>query len=134
MEPVKVVVRYADGRVLKGFTKDFFPKKDRFHLQPQADPSRGDAQPILIKDLKAVFFVKDFEGNQTHEERRVFVETDNPQGRKVEVTFKDGEKLVGSTLGYDSMRAGFFVFPADDECNNMRIFVVQSSVEEVRYI
>ena len=32
MEPTKVVARYIDGRVIKGFTQDFFPNKDSFHL------------------------------------------------------------------------------------------------------
>jgi hypothetical protein len=28
MEPVKVVVRYSSGKVVKGFTQDFLPNKD----------------------------------------------------------------------------------------------------------
>ena len=134
MEPIKVVVRYADGKVLKGFTQDFFPNKDRFHLLNSDKVSGAAPLLILVKDLKALFFVKDFDGNKTHEERRIFVEGDRPSGRKVEVTFKDGEKLVGSTMGYDPHRPGFFVFPADDKCNNLRVFAVQGAVENVRYL
>jgi len=52
MEPIKVVVRYANGRVIKGFTQDFFPNKDRFHLYPAAKPS-GEATEVLVKELKA---------------------------------------------------------------------------------
>jgi hypothetical protein len=52
----------------------------------------------------------------------------------VEVTFKDGEKLVGTTLGYDPQRPGFFFIPVENKSNNMRVFAVQSAVESVHYI
>ena len=32
MEPIKVVVHYINGEVIKGSTRDFFPNKDLFHL------------------------------------------------------------------------------------------------------
>lgn len=134
MEQVKVIVRYVDGRVVKGFTQDFFPNKDRFHLRVLENGSGDGLQLILLKDLKALFFVRDFGGNPSYNERKAFVEGDRAQGRKVEVIFKDGEKLVGATLGYDPNRSGFFFFPVDDKCNNIRVFAVQSSVETVRYI
>ena len=131
MEPVKVVVRYADGRVVKGFTQDFFPNKDRFHLYPAEKPS-GEAKEILLNELKAIFFVRDFAGNAQYNERKVYGEGEQPQGRKVEVTFADGEVLVGSTLGYDPNRPGFFLHPADPKSNNIRLFAVSSFVKKVR--
>jgi hypothetical protein len=134
MDAVKVVVRYADGKVIKGYTQDFFPNKDRFHLQPQQKSSGQDIQQVLIKDLKAIFFVKDFGGNPAYDERRQFGDGDKPQGRKMEILFKDGEKLVGSTLGYEPNRPGFFIQPADGQSNNMRVFVVQAFVDKVRIL
>jgi hypothetical protein len=41
MEKVKVVVRFSDGKLIKGFTHDFFPNKERFHLIPADNPSGG---------------------------------------------------------------------------------------------
>ena len=133
MEPVKVVARYIDGKRVKGFSQDFFPHKDRFHIYPAAKPS-GDATEVIIKELKAVFFVKDFAGNPMHEERKEYKEGEKPQGRKVEVTFKDNEVLVGTTLGYDPSRPGFFIFPADPKSNNDRVFVVSTAVKKVRFL
>jgi hypothetical protein len=132
MDPVKVVVRYADGKVIKGYTQDFFPNKDRFHLQPHERSTGQDTQQVLLKDLKAIFFVKDFGGNPAYDERRQFGDGDRPQGRKMEILFKDGEKLVGSTLGYEPNRPGFFIQPVDGQSNNMRVFVVQAFVDKVR--
>ena len=131
MEPVKVVVRYVNGNVVKGFTQDFFPNKDRFHLYAAEKPS-GESQEILIKDLKAIFFVKDFAGNAQYQERKNYLEGEQPQGRKVEITFSDGEVLVGTTHGYDPKRQGFFLFPADPKSNNIRLYAVTASVKKVR--
>jgi len=133
METLKVVARYIDGRVVKGLSQDFFPNKDRFHVYP-ADKSSGEAAEILLKELKAVFFVRDFAGNFQYDERKEYVEGDKPSGRKIEVTFKDGEVLVGTTLGYDPSRPGFFLFPADPKSNNVRVFAVTTSVKKVRFL
>jgi hypothetical protein len=132
MDTVKVVVRYVDGRVIKGSTHDFFPNKDQFHLQPLERSSGQAIQKVLVKDLKAIFFVKEFGGNPTYDERRKFSDGDKPQGRKMEIIFKDGEKLVGSTLGYDPNRPGFFIHPVDEKSNNIRVFVVQTAVDKAR--
>jgi len=133
MEPVKVVARYANGKRVKGFSQDFFPNKDRFHVYPAAKPS-GEAVEVLLKELKAIFFVQDFVGNYLHNERKKYTEGEKPSGRKVEVTFADGEVLVGSTLGYDPSRPGFFLFPADPKSNNIRVFAVTSAVKKVRFL
>ena len=135
MEPVKVVVHYASGKIVKGFTQDFLPNKDRFHLRPALKPS-GEGPPveILVKELKALFFVRDFAGNAQHVDRKKYVEGEHPTGKQVEVTFADGEVMVGSTLGYDPNRPGFFVFPVDPKCNNLRVFAVTSSVKKVRQL
>jgi hypothetical protein len=133
MEPIKVVVRYADGKLLKGMTQDFFPNKDRFHLRSDTTNPEEPVE-IPVRELKAIFFVKDFIGNQAYTERKEYNNGDKVQGRKVEVVFVDGERLVGSTLGYDPNRLGFFLFPVDPESNNIRIFAVTAAVKSVRYI
>ena len=133
MELVKVVLRYSDGRVLKGFTQDFFPNKDRFHFFP-ADNRFGEGIEVFPKELKAVFMVRDFIGNPLYNEQKKYMEAEKPSGRKVEVTFIDGEVMVGSTLGYDPKRQGFFLFPADPQSNNIRVFAISSAVKSVRYL
>jgi len=133
MEPVKVVARYVNGKRVKGFSQDFFPNKDRFRVYPAAKPS-GEAAEVLVKELKAVFFVQDFAGNSLYHERKKYLEGEKPSGRKVEVTFMDGEVLVGTTLGYDPNRPGFFLFPADPKSNNIRVFAVSTAVKKVRYL
>ncbi len=133
MERVRVVARYSDGRLMKGFTQDFFPTKERFHLTAADNPSGGPIE-VSINDLKAIFMVRDFIGDPLYKERNKYLEEEKPSGRKIEVTFKDGEILVGSTLGYDPKRQGFFIFPADPMSNSIRAYVVSFAVEKVRYL
>jgi hypothetical protein len=133
MERAKVVARYLDGKLLKGFTINFFPNKDIFHLSPPENPT-GYSRAILLKDLKAVFFVRDFAGNPEYHERKRFDIGEAPRGHKVEVTFKDGEVMVGSTLGYGSTRDGFFITPADPQSNNLKVYAISTSVTRIRRV
>lgn len=133
MELIKVVVHYADGRIVKGFTNNFFPNRPTFHLHPAGAPE-GKGAEVRVADLKAVFFVKDFEGDPAYNEKKTFVEGQSPAGRKVEVTFSDGEVLVGATLGYDETRPGFFIATPDPLSNNLRVFVVTASMKGLKYL
>jgi hypothetical protein len=38
------------------------------------------------------------------------------------------------TEAYNPQKPGFFMFPADLECNNERIFVINRNVSEVRVV
>ena len=130
----KIVIRYIDGRVEKGITTDFFPNRDFFHIQLQkAGP---DARPleIHVQELKAVFFVKDYEGNRDYNDKKEFEPGKNVAGRKIQVVFADGELMVGTTTGYQPDRTGFFVVPADMKSNIERCFVVMKATREVKFI
>jgi hypothetical protein len=134
MEPTKVVVKYLNGKVIKGFMQNFSPNKDRFHLIPADKASDGTIE-VMVKHLKAIFVVRDFIGNPQYDERKKYVEGEKPSGLKLEVTFTDGEVIAGSTLlGYDPKRQGNFIFPADPRSNNLRVFVVSSAVKSVRQL
>jgi hypothetical protein len=134
MEPVKVVIRYANGKLIKGYTNDFFPNKPSFHVHPAEIGLADKGIEVLVTQLKAVFFVKDFAGNPSHYDQKHFAEGQQISGRKVEVTCADGEVLVGSTIGYDPKRPGFFIIPADLQSNTLRAYVVSSAVREFRFL
>ena len=125
-----IVARFADGRVVKGTTHDFSPVKDAFHVTPQ----EAGAKPvrILVNDLKAVFFVKDMAGDPSYTDGQQF---DQPvPGRKVRVTFVDGEVIVGTIHSYQPDRPAFFVSPADPKSNNDRVCVAKKAVKSVDFI
>jgi len=128
MEPNKVVVRLKDGSVEKGTTNDFFPNKPKFHLTTV----EGFIDEYDVEDLKALFFVKDYGGNKSHE--YTYDDTVNGGGRKIRVSFADGEVMDGHTQGYSPNRSGFFMIPTDLGGNNVKVFVVVSSTTEVKFI
>jgi len=132
----KIVVHYADGKILKGFIQDFYPNKASFHLLPATTgfSFTDEAVEVWIQDLKAVFFVRDFAGNPAYNERKTFAEGEHPPGRKVRVVFKDGEVMVGSTVGYERKRPAFFLIPADPQSNNRSVFAVSAAVTSVRFL
>jgi len=133
-EPIRIVVRYADGQILKGYTQNFFPNKPICLVTPISDKQALEPMEVHIRDLKGLFFVRDFEGDSSYDERKQFLEDDRSIGRKVEVTFKDGEVIVGTTMGYDPLRAGFFLYPADSGSNNLRVFAVNTAVRQVLFL
>ena len=127
----KVVVAYLDDRRLHGCVYDFSQLKDTFRLVPEGDVSQQKGAEVALKDLKAVFFVKDFRGNSKYKESQKIGE--GKPGRKIEVTFSDGEKIVGTTQAYNPKSKGFFVYPADAKSNSLRIFVVNWNVRDVKF-
>lgn len=133
MVPNKIVVRYQNGKTLKGFTNDFLPTKDIFHLTTAEAAAGTKPLEVRTSELKAVFFVKDFYGDPKKDDRKRFDPAQHVQGRKIQVIFKDGELLVGTTQGYQPGRPGFFVTPADPESNIDRCYVVSGATRNVAF-
>jgi hypothetical protein len=129
----RVVVRFSDGRLLKGYTHDFLPEKEYFHLIEDVSSGTGTSHEIKVPDLKAVFFVKSFSGNKDYNEKKSFKEVNAAalHGIKIKVTFKDSEVLCGLSLGYNKTKKGFFIVPLDPLSNNDRIYIVAASTTEV---
>jgi hypothetical protein len=131
----KIVARYRDGRTLKGHTADFMPTRPSFHIVPvdAGSAPRGTVE-IQLAELKAVFFVRDFTGNNAYQETKEFAAGQQISGRKIRVELADGEVLVGTTMGYQPNRPGFFLVPADPKSNNERCYIVSGAVKKVEFV
>ena len=127
----KVVVRTKNGQLIKGYSFDFNPGKALFHVVDADDGSKVTEVPAA--DLKAVFYVKSFEGDRTRTKSHELAEqaVNKIPGTKLKVTFSDGEVLFGTTNGYSKGRPGFFVTPSDPSSNIDRAFVVASSTTSI---
>jgi hypothetical protein len=128
--PGRVVVRFVDGRVLKGFA-NFDPAEPRLQLVPHDDPD-AEGLEVAVQDLKAVFFVRTFEGDPRYDESKDLYQDRPLDTRKVSVRFRDGEELVGHTRQLDRHRAGLFFTPLDPRSNNLRVFAVFDAVWGLR--
>ncbi len=121
----KVVVKYKDGTIKKGRIDNFFPEKTRFYLQTL----EGQIEYVGMESLKAIYFVKDHEGNKDYND--TYGDLMPGEGLKIGVKFQDDESIIGYSLAYSPKRQGFMMTPADYQCNNTRIFVIQSAVKKV---
>jgi hypothetical protein len=130
----KVVARFADGHIIKGKTADFFPGKDLFHMSVDNTPAGEKPVELCTKDLKALFFVKDFAGDPKHVDRNEFDPAAPMIGRRIKVVFKDGEVIVGTTTDYQPGPPGFLIIPADVNSNNNRCYVVAEATREISSI
>jgi hypothetical protein len=130
----RIVAHFQDGQLLKGFTTDFLPAKDHFHITGEGEPAGSKPRDVKVAELKALFFVKTFAGNPEHKDLTDAAAAGASQGRRIRVVFKDGETIVGTTQGYDRSRPGFFVVPVDADSNNERCFVVAAATQEVSFL
>ena len=130
MAELKVVARYRDGRVVKGGTQNFWPEKSRFHITPIGGAEGGPLE-LAMRDLKAVFVVRSFEGDAGRTERKLPQAGEALRGAPLRVRFIDGETICGTTLNRDPAASGFYLFPFDPTSNNLRVFVVNEAVSGV---
>jgi hypothetical protein len=124
----KVVVKFKDNSIVKGQTSNFLPNKTFFHLQRL----EGGQIEIYLEDLKAIFFVKNYDGDKNY--KKTYNDKVPGGGRRIQIKFLDGETIVGYTTGYSQDRPGFYIVPSDLNGNNERIFVVKTATEKVEML
>lgn len=124
----KVVVHFRDGTLLQGHTRYFFHEQDRVEVTDRED----GLHEIDLARVKAVFFVRNFQGDPDYGERKEFTSDSPTFGDGVRIVFADGEMLLGRALGYRPEEKGFYLQPADPKSNNRMIFVPASALTEIQ--
>jgi len=134
-----VVLRFNDGKVLKGYLKGFSQESQEVMFE---ELGKTNASAIPVREMKAIFFVKTFEGDNTRREIKRYGLGQN-KGKKIFVKFKDEESVIGYLhedvpwdKGFflsrpDNKKTGFFLIPVDEDSNNIKIFVIRSSVKDI---
>ena len=122
----KVVVRTRDGEVIPGFANE-----DRIKKTLKIINQQGKEETFSIDKLKAVFFVKDFQGNPEYDEIKFLNKQSVSSMIWVRVEFFDGEVLEGKILNNMELISspGFYLSPSDQDTNNKRVYVVKSSLK-----
>jgi hypothetical protein len=143
---LKVVAHRNDGSLIKGYTDGvpaFYadslqknqpaPPPDKIHLS-LADS--GKKVSVELNDLKAMFFVKSFEGSKQYNEVKFFKAHPLVEGLWVRLKFSDNESTEG--VIYNSMHylvnPGFFMKPPDPLSNNQIVYVLRSSLQDFRVL
>ena len=125
----KVIVRTRDKRLFRGFSK-----AELIREKIQLVDSKGKKVEFPLDELKAIFFVRDFEGDPTYREVRFLGKSSLPAWVWVQVTFVDGEIMEGRIRNDKSLLdpLGFFMWVADEGTNNELVYIVRSALRDLR--
>jgi hypothetical protein len=135
----KVILRFIDGKMLKGYIRDLKIAEEYLYLEDES----SHQLKVRLKELKAIFYVKKFEGERGHQEKKAAAGI-RPGAKRVFVKFKDGETIMGNMESdipwqegrfFESMKEkAFTIIPVDEGSNNTRILVVTTAVKDVAMI
>jgi Family of unknown function (DUF6982) len=101
-------------------------------LCPTLNSSAAERLVVPTMRVKAIFFVKDLQSQPSRVDDNTF--DHQPRGRKIEVTFQDGDMMIGSTMTHKPDGRGFFLQPASSQGNSLRIFVVTAAIRHMRFL
>ena len=123
----RVILRFRDGRILRGdLTSEFSPRDREIGVRPVD----GADQAVDVLELKAVVFPK--EPRQREIEIQMGAPaTVRPGTAVARVEFFDGEIMRGRVHHYSVADHGFFLYPTSVESANERVFVVASALNTV---
>jgi hypothetical protein len=135
----KVVIQYG-GRIAKGFTnRALWPSEQDLSPNLSSVPVRlhdsNEIQEIPLDGVKAVFFVKTFEG-KSHDDLRFHDHLPPVECLWVRVTFDDGEVIEGLIRNSGSyvLQDGFFMSPIDPEGNNVLVYVIKAKLQDIEVL
>lgn len=134
-----VVIQFGD-RTVKGYTDIHdWPAGQSVDLSarpPIFRPIGGNGpEDIPLDGVKAIFFVKSFEG-KWHDDLRFHDHLPAPDCLWVRVTFHDGEIIEGLIANDQNfvIRSGFYMAPIDPEGNNWLIYVLKNKLKELQIL
>lgn len=143
MDDEKVVLRFLDGAILKGHIRDFSEKSEELVLQ---EPDSDRVSRFKVDIMKAIFFVKSFEGDRQYNEKKSYG-LRKPHGHRTFIKFIDDEDMIGFMEGdlpwdkgfflnrhtVDGLK-GFFLLPADESSNNIKVFIFVHAVKDITVV
>lgn len=134
----RVIVRYADGTTLRGYfsTDEAHGLKNNLSDRVSVRNVTGKVENIEVSDLKAIFFVKTFEGAQDYSEFKVFTHQPSGKGVWVRVHFHDGEVMEGIAPNSLGTFAGkvFSLTPPDPQSNNENVIVSKKCLKGMQIL
>lgn len=146
MSRLKVVAHRKSGQIIKGFVelnvpvnRDGMPESGPAPLPKSLTihPSPEGRDVIIPVDtLKALFFVKSFDGDPAYAEIKFFNPAPKIEGLWIHVTFADGETtegIVSNNLDFVN-EPGFLMKPPDPHSNNHAVYVLKSALTRLKVV
>jgi hypothetical protein len=134
-----LVIQFGD-RTVKGYaeTSQWPPAEDlNIHVAPPAFRRIGSdtMEEIPLDGVKAIFFVKSFEG-KWHDDLRFHDHLPAPDCLWVRATFHDGEVIEGLIANNSNyvLHPGFYMSPIDPEGNNWLIYILKNKLKDFQIL
>jgi hypothetical protein len=124
----KVVVTFSDHTTLQGYVNPTRLPDDPLDVLTTS----GEHRAVALKDIRAVYFVRDFTDDY-EPERKAFFSRPKVDGLWVRLKFRDNETLEG-VVNNDLLAlldSGLQITPPDLNGATARIFVPRSALSEV---
>ena len=124
----KVVVTFSDRSTLQGYLNPLHLPDDPLDVLT----TNGEHREVPLKDIRAVYFVRDFTDDY-EPERKAFFSRPKLDGLWVRLKFRDNETLEG-VVSNDLLAlldSGIQITPPDLNGAAVRIFVPRSALSEV---
>ena len=124
----KVVVTFSDRSTLQGYLNPLHLPDDPLDVLT----TNGEHREVPLKDIRAVYFVRDFTDDY-EPERKAFFSRPKLDGLWVRLKFRDNEPLEG-VVSNDLLAlldCGLQITPPDLNGAAVRIFVPRSALSEV---
>lgn len=137
-----MVARKKTGELVRGYLKveqdpiqGQYPVSlpERFSLQLESSSKNA---VLETASLKALFFVKKFTGDPDYREIKFFTQALLSEDLWVRLKFFDNEVLEGTIRNSleSFVQQGFLFRPADEASNNEALYVIKSSLFELRVL
>lgn len=138
----KAVLRFKNGNVRKGRIRGFSEEASDILF---VESNGGEESTITFEELKAIFFVKSFDGDSGYNETKYYGESSSLK-QKVFVKFSDNESITGFVrdrtpwqkgfhlYSQKTHKTGFFVLPTDPQSNNIKAYVINTAVVDLTLV
>jgi len=129
----KVVIYRFDRPPLPGFVN---PSHYLLEQGVELISPQGALTVVPYQEVKAVCFVRDFEGPELPSERRLFASRPKSEGLWLRMRLRDGEfqdgLLPNDLLALNA--AGFLVLPPDATANTQRMFIPKAALTDLKVL
>jgi hypothetical protein len=128
----QVVVHFLDGRLLPGYSDNFFPAENEIMVR---EAMSEEVVTVHLRQVKVVCFVRSLssEGRDRNREPAPLLFQGVP-GRRIELAFKDGEHMQGIATLHARPTQGFFVTPLNPRSNNVQVYVNPDALTSFRFL
>lgn len=134
-----VVVQFG-GRTVKGYSRFAeWPAHEDLagftHTPPIRLIDSGAVERIPLDGVKAIFFVKSFEG-RWHDDLRFHDHLPPQDCLWVRAVFQDGEVIEGLIMNDSNhvLQSGFYMLPIDPEGNNLLMYVLKQRLKNFQVL